>query len=430
MSIDLYKAEASRLADHLAVKHGFKLKSGAALEAIAAVHGARDWNTLAARGHLAAVSHGVRIGTNPSPASFEALADDLLLRHVLFSGSPGRGASIGVEATLQAHARRGGQFILLEGAPAPRKAEGALVAGQRVARIHVTQVGSPLPANLLADKVLDRTVRRIVDLLPRSPEASPGGTVYREQAFYAMSAVLGGFAQQRDSLSVRELVTALQDSRALEELYQKLANSPARDLLNTYLVMFRKNTKVGPQLDTERIAQAMGGLLGRLAQHQNMPSMEPLALEPLLEAGDSCHLIVDARGSEDGAYSARTQMQWAFAQVKRAIAARPASSAPLMLVLSRVLGNLSEDWEALLAQLTAAGVAVVFHEHSFRAFSQLGAVASSVYTWYLLEPQNRRDMAAMVEEGLTPSQLEQVSELGMGQALRVIGAKAQVVELL
>lgn len=48
MSTSIFKAQASRLAQHLADKHGIKLKHASVLEAIAALHGARDWNTLSA----------------------------------------------------------------------------------------------------------------------------------------------------------------------------------------------------------------------------------------------------------------------------------------------------------------------------------------------------------------------------------------------
>ncbi|KWU26340.1 ATPase, T2SS/T4P/T4SS family [Burkholderia cenocepacia] len=46
---DDFKSQAARLGAHLASKHGIKLKKSNLLEAIAAVHSARDWNTLHAR---------------------------------------------------------------------------------------------------------------------------------------------------------------------------------------------------------------------------------------------------------------------------------------------------------------------------------------------------------------------------------------------
>lgn len=48
MSVELYKAQAERLARHLAVKHGVKLKNSSLLESIAILHGQRDWNHLVA----------------------------------------------------------------------------------------------------------------------------------------------------------------------------------------------------------------------------------------------------------------------------------------------------------------------------------------------------------------------------------------------
>jgi hypothetical protein len=48
MNPETYKAQAARLAEHLAVTHGIKLKHHAVLNAIAAIHGARNWNTLQA----------------------------------------------------------------------------------------------------------------------------------------------------------------------------------------------------------------------------------------------------------------------------------------------------------------------------------------------------------------------------------------------
>jgi hypothetical protein len=48
MSVDLYKAEADRLFEHLSRKHGIKLKKSSILESVAILHGQPDWNTLVA----------------------------------------------------------------------------------------------------------------------------------------------------------------------------------------------------------------------------------------------------------------------------------------------------------------------------------------------------------------------------------------------
>lgn len=49
MANEAYKARARRLAAHLKAKHNLSMSHSAALEAIAAEEGTRDWNTLAAR---------------------------------------------------------------------------------------------------------------------------------------------------------------------------------------------------------------------------------------------------------------------------------------------------------------------------------------------------------------------------------------------
>ncbi len=49
MSNDIAKAQATRLAEFLASKYGFKLRHAGALEAIAHIHGVKDWNHLAAQ---------------------------------------------------------------------------------------------------------------------------------------------------------------------------------------------------------------------------------------------------------------------------------------------------------------------------------------------------------------------------------------------
>jgi hypothetical protein len=48
MSNELYKAQAARLVKFLSEHHKFRLKQSTSLEAIAAIHGFRNWNTLIA----------------------------------------------------------------------------------------------------------------------------------------------------------------------------------------------------------------------------------------------------------------------------------------------------------------------------------------------------------------------------------------------
>lgn len=85
MSKDLLKAQATRLAEHLSTKHGVKLKAASLLEAVASMHGARDWNTLIAGSSplTAPTATPVVVGDNNSECS----PSERLLRNVLSSGA-------------------------------------------------------------------------------------------------------------------------------------------------------------------------------------------------------------------------------------------------------------------------------------------------------------------------------------------------------
>lgn len=85
MSASSFKAQAERLAAHLATKHGIKLKSSSMLEAIAAAHGARDWNTLAAGPSLAAPSPGLT--QDIAVPAGELSPEEGLFQEVLRTGS-------------------------------------------------------------------------------------------------------------------------------------------------------------------------------------------------------------------------------------------------------------------------------------------------------------------------------------------------------
>lgn len=66
MSSIVLKAQAQRLADHLSRVHGVKLKHSAALEALAEMQGAADWNTLQAQ---PTPSGGLAPGAGHPPAA-------------------------------------------------------------------------------------------------------------------------------------------------------------------------------------------------------------------------------------------------------------------------------------------------------------------------------------------------------------------------
>lgn len=138
---DRYKAQAKRLAAHLADKLGVKLKHASVLEAVAALHGARDWNTLVGAAEASASTLVSRVlRTQPGPSEtfdFEEvlyrrtdkgfclgltqkknatvdLSDEQLNSHLLICGNTGGGGREMLDQLMAQQALRGGGLLLLD----------------------------------------------------------------------------------------------------------------------------------------------------------------------------------------------------------------------------------------------------------------------------------------------------------------------------
>jgi hypothetical protein len=115
MSTDVFKAQASRLAHHLSDKHGIKLKHGSVLEAIASVHGVRDWNTLRASASIASpavASHYVPTHSPIPPAPVH-------IPHALVIGAQDVGAAVLLEQMAVQHVGEGGGLLYFSPQPDP-----------------------------------------------------------------------------------------------------------------------------------------------------------------------------------------------------------------------------------------------------------------------------------------------------------------------
>lgn len=138
MTIEFFKAQASRLADHLADKHGIKLKRASVLEAIASVHGVRDWNTL--RASAACLSAPPDRYTEVQAG----LAD--VPPHVLVIGSQDVGAAVLLEQMAVQHIEDGGGLLYFSPHPDPKLDEVLRhAAADAVHKPHVLSVGPLLP---------------------------------------------------------------------------------------------------------------------------------------------------------------------------------------------------------------------------------------------------------------------------------------------
>jgi len=82
MTVD-HKVQADRLGEHLANKHGVKLKHASLLEAIAAIHGARDWNTLSARNNSTTAQQPESAGVDANAGATAQFASDAALPRIM-----------------------------------------------------------------------------------------------------------------------------------------------------------------------------------------------------------------------------------------------------------------------------------------------------------------------------------------------------------
>lgn len=141
MDASIFKAQAHRLANHLAQKHGVRLKRASVLEAIAALHGAKDWNTLTAKKdsfwrailpskpapvsltptladlQLETHTDALRMGLNESQTQEITVPYSWLRRHLLLLGPTGVGAHSALELLTVQHVMNGGGLVWLSEAP-------------------------------------------------------------------------------------------------------------------------------------------------------------------------------------------------------------------------------------------------------------------------------------------------------------------------
>lgn len=135
------KTHAKRLGVHLATHHGVRLKHSALLEAVAAIHGARDWNTLAAQSKpgllqnmVAALSPSPKLnvwwtpqemmealdeksyilGLNEKGDGYVRLSHSDVCTHSLLSGRVGSGCGALIESLLAQQVAKGGGLLFFE----------------------------------------------------------------------------------------------------------------------------------------------------------------------------------------------------------------------------------------------------------------------------------------------------------------------------
>jgi len=277
-----YKAQAERLAAHFSSVHKFRLKHGASLEAVAAVHGARDWNTLSARPHEA-VGADVAPASGPgaAKAAFSRLypthsfsdtgfCDDLLRLSVHLSGEPSGEREAMIDHLLHRQVTSGAGFLYMyaedDNGRRLGRMSSAMTNSGREDSLLVLSPGSAdvcRAIDLLGSGDADALASIVVTLLPHT-EGNSGAEYYRQQVNYNLTVLFGALHEVGHRADFARLAAILQyPDRELPALAQKLpADSLAAATYRGMLDSFRGSHG---QFDVEKFKASMGGIGGRLA---------------------------------------------------------------------------------------------------------------------------------------------------------------------
>lgn len=261
MSVVDLKAQANRLGKHLAETHGVKIKHTSLQEAVAAVHGERDWNTLlsaapkfgAAAGNSVisgapATRHVPALSTATRPVEPLRIVGDILdcvaMQRLLVTNHIAAGGAVlcfdesgnndmGQEmlATATAHARDGGYGVL------------------NLARPSRSMRYSPL-----ADGFEHEVATKLLDLIPHVNNA--GAELYLGQLRVLVVNVLRAMGPEAKLARLLELLSS---ARKMEDFALGEGKEGLRQILES--VRNRKNWT----LDDERYRGLCGGLVGRLS---------------------------------------------------------------------------------------------------------------------------------------------------------------------
>jgi len=306
MSTDLFKAEATRLADHLAETHGIKLKHTSVLSAIAALHGARDWNTLIARQKPGIVqrvtaaingparpavvveldemlydmsSKGLRYGFNKDSGATIDIDDAALCRHTLVVGPNGQGVTVLMEHLLTQQILRGGGALVLDPQSDLHLATVVAQAAAKVGREteHFTmlpsdlakQAGIPVDAyDMLAGADVTAQVARLLAGIYQHDAQDVDECYAVASIAELLTAILESLIAAGERTSLARVAQLLAQPLQLLDLSAAVAEREPEVAARLDAVMreFIRQTKSGTVLDEAAFKKAFGLATARLSQ--------------------------------------------------------------------------------------------------------------------------------------------------------------------
>lgn len=245
MSIEQIKVMAKRLADHLASKHGVKLKHSAILEAMAVQFGSKDWNTFIAKFTAEVTVTPTRADSlddtylfGEGPDGPCELAYATMRRNTLVFGQRGAGSSLVVQNLLQQQIRKGGGFLYLGATPDEqlfKVVDTEWNRSGRTERLHtlnlvdgpstccLNPLAGAYPSERLAEMALTLLTKRHQEW----------DTAWVQWAKALLSQIVTALRATEQPITFKSLIQIIQDNDALARLARQLpSSSPIAALLD------------------------------------------------------------------------------------------------------------------------------------------------------------------------------------------------------
>ena len=193
-----------------------------------------------------------------------------LQRHTAIVGSSGVGKTTLAEFILWAQIARGGGMIMVDPKVDASQRDKMYYMAKILGReddFYVININDPKNSNtynpILAGDP-DEVASRLMNLVP-STEGNAGADHYKQTATYALTVIVAALQRADKLYTFGDLAILLQSSQAIERLLRLVPESAEKRSLEIFVDQFRKRTKEGSQIDTERMKTALGGMAGRIA---------------------------------------------------------------------------------------------------------------------------------------------------------------------
>lgn len=216
-------------------------------------------------------AEGLRLGYTTDEGRPANVTNNDLMRHLAIIGQSGVGKTTLGEYLLWQQVSRGGGYIFidakLDAGTRDKLAYMARVTG-REHEFYVLNVDNPPNShtyNPLLQGDADEVSSRLLNLQP-STETNAGADFYKQSTNHALTTLIAALQDSGYRYHFGDLVILLQSAQAMAGLERMVPEGRRRMALQVFLDQYRKRTKEGVVIDTDRIKQMLGGMVGRMSQ--------------------------------------------------------------------------------------------------------------------------------------------------------------------